>query len=61
MKPLLLILALAGCAGSNVHPLAHTSDADPVWRINPDRWPGGENALTTAPTLPAGRMPQAAR
>jgi hypothetical protein len=63
MRPLIL-LALALCAGCSgvQHPLAHTSADDPVWRINPDRWQG-ENALTTAPTLPTGRIPtpQAAR
>lgn len=52
----LCALALAACSAGNVRPLAHTSADDPVWPINPDRWQG-ENALTTAPTLPAGRIP----
>jgi hypothetical protein len=54
----LLLLVLVLCAGCSVnqHPLAHTSADDPVWLINPDRWQG-ENALTTPPTLPSGRIP----
>jgi hypothetical protein len=58
---LLIFIAFTACA-ANPHPLAHTSVDDPVWKINPDRWQG-ENALTTAPTLPAGRIasPQASR
>jgi hypothetical protein len=57
----LLLVLCAGCA-TNAHPLSHTSADDPVWQIAPERWQG-ENALTTPPTLPAGRIPspQAAR
>ncbi len=53
---LAIILFLVACTTGNQRPLAHTSADDPVWRISPDRWQG-ENALTTAPTLPAGRLP----
>lgn len=60
MRLLLLLLfpLMVACTG-NQHPLAHTSADDPVWIINPDRWQG-ENMLTTPPTLPSGRLPQAA-
>ena len=64
MRPLFLLLLLCtACTQANQHPLAHTSADDPVWRINPDRWGATENALTSPPTLPAGRIPapQAAR
>ena len=58
----LLVLVLCGGCSGNQHPLARTSAGDPVWLINPDRWQG-ENAVTTPPTLPSGRIPapQAAR
>jgi len=58
----LLVLVLCVACSGNQHPLARTSAGDPVWLINPDRWQG-ENAVTTPPTLPSGRIPapQAAR
>ena len=52
------ILPLLSACVTNQHPLTHTSADDPVWQINPERWQG-ENMLTTPPTLPAGRIPQA--
>ena len=58
----LALLALAGCSAGKTLPLAHTSPSDPIWPINPDKWPpGGGNELTSPPTVPAGRLPGEAR
>jgi hypothetical protein len=42
-------LAFAACSGAPSHELAQTSDKDPTWQLNPDKWAYQENALITPP------------
>jgi hypothetical protein len=57
---LLLLVSLAACA-DDPHALTYVSRDAPMWNVNPDIWNGNSNALTTAPTLPAGVQPQSSR
>lgn len=57
---LLPVLAVAACSGAPSHELAQTSDKDPTWQLNPDRWTFNDNALITPPASPAIRREQAA-
>ena len=47
---LLAVLLMAGCA-LDKNALTHTRTSDPIWRINPDKWPAPGNDLT-APSPP---------
>jgi hypothetical protein len=55
----LVALVAVGCADK--HALTYTSVSAPIWNINPTKWDGGGNTLTTTPTLPSGIQPQAGR
>lgn len=57
---LLPVLAIAACTGAPSHELAQTSDKDPTWQLNPDKWTFNENALITPPPDPAARRPPVA-
>jgi hypothetical protein len=39
---LLVALLMAGCAASK-NDLTHTRASDPIWRLNPDKWPAPAN------------------
>jgi outer membrane biogenesis lipoprotein LolB len=46
---LLAALALAACSGAPSHELPQTSDKDPTWQLNPDKWSFGVNDLIQPP------------
>jgi hypothetical protein len=42
---LTLTLTLAACATTHEDHFATTSEKDPTWRLNPDKWPQTVNNL----------------
>ena len=57
---LLVALTVAGC--TDPHALTYVDGRSAaIWNVNPSMWNADQNAVTTAPTLPAGVQPQAAR
>lgn len=46
---ILIPFIVAGCSNAPSHELPQTSDKDPTWQLNPDKWTFKENALFTPP------------
>jgi hypothetical protein len=48
---LTLALALSACATTHEDYFATTSDKDPTWHLNPDKWPLTVNNLLVSPDV----------
>lgn len=48
---LLLALAVSACSGAPSHELPQTSEKDPIWQLNPDKWTFGVNDLVQSPPV----------
>jgi hypothetical protein len=46
---LLSVLAMAACSSAPSHELPQTSDKDPTWQLNPEKWTFGVNDLVKPP------------
>ncbi len=42
----LSLLLLSSCSTNSYHELPSTSDRDPYWQLNPDKWTFNQNDLT---------------